>query len=613
MNIVLVVLSLIMLFSQVLLGLVGITLSPVSNMIISGLAILVLIAVTAILVVTKLYVRAKPNAAFVRTGMGGLKVVKDGGALVIPILHQIVWVNLETIRLEVNRSGKDALIVKDMRADIQAEFFVRVQPDESSIQSAARSLGDKKDATNSIAALLIDKLVSALRTAAAVKTLAQLNSEREEFVKEVTNQIKEDLAHNGFTLETVTISALDQTDVIHFKATNTFDAQGLANIAQITESNLTKKNEAENLNKKARKEQDVKTALSVFDLEKTQAEAAAKQKTEIAIVTAEQEKQAKEKVIEAERSVDLANVERMKTIEIAKREQEKAAEIAAKEKERSIVDAEKLVEVAKRLQQEAIAQAEAKKALEEAKQAQAEASRAEERQKILTVEEVAKANRDKTVNVTKAEAEAQQNLVTAQKQADADAYKITAQAEARKASADADAEAIKKKAEAEAEAVKRKAEADAFAKTNMAQAERSQLLALAEGTKAQQMVPVEVAEKQVAVDKSRVEDVLKPELEAREKSGKVAQEFEIEQMKIKYNAEISVAYAQALGSMAGKFEATLYGTPEQAADMFSKFGKGFGLAQTLEGMIDGSGEGTRNLIQKAGEAVESLLPKKEEK
>ncbi len=59
---------------------------------------------------TRYYHRAPADKAFVRTGAGGPKVIVNGGALVIPGFHQVIWVSLRTLKLEVTRSGPDALI-----------------------------------------------------------------------------------------------------------------------------------------------------------------------------------------------------------------------------------------------------------------------------------------------------------------------------------------------------------------------------------------------------------------------------------------------------------------------------------------------------------------------
>ena len=63
-----------------------------------------------------------------RTGLGGQKVVMNGGALVLPIVHEVIPVNMNTLRLEVSRGRERALITKDrMRVDVTSEFYVRVQ------------------------------------------------------------------------------------------------------------------------------------------------------------------------------------------------------------------------------------------------------------------------------------------------------------------------------------------------------------------------------------------------------------------------------------------------------------------------------------------------------
>ena len=92
----------------------------------------------------KLYRRSTRDEAYVRAGLGGQKVVLDGGSLVLPVFHSTAAVNLKTLRLEVTRGGPDSLITKDrMRVDIGAEFYVRVKPDMSSIALAAQTLGSR--------------------------------------------------------------------------------------------------------------------------------------------------------------------------------------------------------------------------------------------------------------------------------------------------------------------------------------------------------------------------------------------------------------------------------------------------------------------------------------
>jgi uncharacterized membrane protein YqiK len=52
-----------------------------------GIAIVVAIAVWLL---HWLYLRSSKERAFVRTGLGGQKVVLDGGAFVLPIVHDVI-------------------------------------------------------------------------------------------------------------------------------------------------------------------------------------------------------------------------------------------------------------------------------------------------------------------------------------------------------------------------------------------------------------------------------------------------------------------------------------------------------------------------------------------
>ena len=95
------------------------------------------------LIFARLYHRASKERAFVRTGLGGQKVVKDGGAVVLPIFHEVIPVNMNTLKLEVMRNKAESLITKDrMRVDIVAAFFVRVIPSQDGIANAAQTLAN---------------------------------------------------------------------------------------------------------------------------------------------------------------------------------------------------------------------------------------------------------------------------------------------------------------------------------------------------------------------------------------------------------------------------------------------------------------------------------------
>lgn len=97
--------------APIVLGVVGVKLSFLSSAIMTGAGVTLLVVLGIITVITRLYQRARANEAFVRTGMGGVKIIQDGGALVIPVLHEFIKISLETLKLEVRRVTKQARFI----------------------------------------------------------------------------------------------------------------------------------------------------------------------------------------------------------------------------------------------------------------------------------------------------------------------------------------------------------------------------------------------------------------------------------------------------------------------------------------------------------------------
>ena len=548
-------------------GIVKVELGTTSILLMTASGILLSLLSAILLIITRLYQKPKANEALVRTGMGGMKVIKDGGSIVIPVVHEVVRVPLESLRLQMKREGAAGLITGDkLRADVDAEFYVRVMPNDDDIMNAARSLGEKLHTPSEVAKLVEDKLVSALRNVAAKRTLEQLNSDRDSFVGEVMKIVAGDLQHNGLNLESVTISKLDQTDPGQLKDNNIFDAQGKRTIAEIVQRQLTERNALEKEGEQARAKKDVETRQQILTLDQARAKAEAEQAAAIAQVKAEQDRLAKEKEIATARAVALADVHRTQAIEIATREKEAATGVAERKK------------------QESIAKAEAERAAAEASLARAEAEREKERQAVTTVTVTAEAEREKQKKVINAEAEAQQAFVRAQREADAKAYGVQKDADARKAAADADAEATIKKADADSTAARRRAE----------------------GQQAEAMVPVEVKKAEVDIEQRRV-DVLRQEMQARTEFGEAAQNFEITQLRITKEAEVRIEAARAVAQLVGQVEATVVGTPEDVARMTQGYMKGFGFARLLDGFVDGAEGPVLDSANAAGGQMINLL------
>src|SRR3954469_1177012 len=213
-----------------------------------ALALVVVAVGVAILVwlMHWLYLRSSKERAFVRTGLGGQKVVMNGGAFVLPIVHDVIPVNMNTLRLEVSRGRDKALITRDrMRVDVIAEFYVRVQATTEAISNAAQTLGLRTMQPDLLKELLEGKFVDALRTVAAELTMEELHEKRGEYVRRVREAVAENLLQNGLELESASLTQLDQTAMEYFNPSNAFDAEGLTRLTEQIERRKKIRNDIE--------------------------------------------------------------------------------------------------------------------------------------------------------------------------------------------------------------------------------------------------------------------------------------------------------------------------------------------------------------------------------
>ena len=67
----------------------GYPLGMIEGALLTGFGTSILVVTGVMAVVTRLYQKAKACEAFVRTGLGGVRVIRDGGALVIPFVHEL--------------------------------------------------------------------------------------------------------------------------------------------------------------------------------------------------------------------------------------------------------------------------------------------------------------------------------------------------------------------------------------------------------------------------------------------------------------------------------------------------------------------------------------------
>ena len=395
------------------------------------------------LVFARLYHRASKERAFVRTGLGGQKVVKDGGAIVLPIFHEVIPVNMNTLKLEVMRNKADSLIAKDrMRVDIVAAFFVRVIPSLEGIANAAQTLGQRTLHPDALKELVEDKFVDALRSTAATMTMQQPQDQRPEFVQGVQNAVSEDLTKNGLELESVSLTSLDQTAKDFFNANNAFDAEGLTRLTQETENRRRQRNEIEQDTEVAVRQKNLDAEKQKLDIQRQEQLLkldqeqqvkfrAAEQASLVAARQAEKEREAAQARIDAERQVKEAEIERDRLVKQKSIEAERTVQVQGVEREKAIEIAtqEKAIVVAAKSEEQSHAQAKANEALAQAVKAE---------QAVETTRATASADREKQIALISASREAEQKAIAVKVAAEAEKDAANNRAAAIKIKADAD-------------------------------------------------------------------------------------------------------------------------------------------------------------------------------
>jgi uncharacterized membrane protein YqiK len=330
---------------------------------------------------------------------------------------------------------------------------VRVRPQMESIAKAAQTLGERTLQPEMLKELLQGKFVDALRAVAAGLSMEQLHEKRTEFVQSVQSSVSEDLMKNGLELESVSLTALDQTGRSFFKEDNAFDAQGLAKLTLITEAKREERNRIEQDTRIMIETKNLEAARQSFHIKRDEEMARLDQEREVAFATASQEA-----LVATERATRKREAEEARQVQEQK---EKEAVIGADQavKERDIT-AKRQVEEAdiQRHQSVAIRKQEADIAVakksEEQSRAEAEAAKAralfvKEEENVITVRQTSVANRGKEIE-----------LIKSREAAEKDAIELRVAAEAEKQAAVDRAAAVVTQATAEAERIRIVAEAD---------------------------------------------------------------------------------------------------------------------------------------------------------
>jgi uncharacterized membrane protein YqiK len=287
------------------------------------IAIIMLVTIIVAIIVYLLhwlYRHSSKDLSFVRTGFGGEKVVMGGGALVLPIVHDVTEVSMNTLRIEVRRAGEKSLITRNrMRVEVNVEFFVRVIPTPDSVAAAARTLGNRTLNPESLKDLVQGRFVDAMGAVAATMTMEEIHENRSDYIRGVRGLVADSLTANGLELEAVSLTNLDQTDIHMFNPSNAFDAEGMTRLTEEIETRKKKRNDIEQDTQiaiRAKNLEAEKRALAIekeseyarLEQEREVAVRRAQQRAEVALEKADRERETEEAQIRSKEAVDKARI-----------------------------------------------------------------------------------------------------------------------------------------------------------------------------------------------------------------------------------------------------------------------------------------------------------------
>ena len=320
---------------------------------IESLITIVLLAIVAVaifyIISIWVYKRAPANMGFIRTGFGGTRVCLGQGAIVLPVFHEVSWVSLETIKLIVGRARDQAILTHDnIRIDVVTELYTHVGYTSESLLTASRSLGQKTFDPDTVRNLLEAKIVSALRSYAATKDLAELHENRDTFARDIKAQVIESFSANGLVLEEVTIVSMEQTGKEYFKTDNVFDAEGLRIITEITSRAKRDVHETEKRTSIAIRQKELETQLELLEIERQEAFARSVQDRAISNEQALHVGEKQRYVLDQKLSVEQKEIENERVVEQLRTERDVAIIEESRKRESSEIEKGKQIEQQRR-------------------------------------------------------------------------------------------------------------------------------------------------------------------------------------------------------------------------------------------------------------------------
>jgi len=369
----------------------------------------------------------------VRTGMGGRRVMTDGGCVVLPIVHQSLRVSMQTNTVTVSRTGREAVLTSDpLRADITMKFELRVASDTDNIATAAQAFGNRiARGGEAFEDALAGPLANAIQTAAASRDLNNIHLERAEFTQEVARVASEHAGRLGLELVTAALVSIDQSDFAGRDENNTFNARGMRRLAEMVAEERKARIQVETSTEVAVREHRLAQHQRQMELQRAERETEIAQQEHLTKLEAEAESRALQAHSEARHASETSRIQQEQETEAAKVTSDEALR---KVEMRALLELEEAriangIKLSQSRTKEAKAQAEEEEARAQVILAAENVQAQKERAVTMREKEIAKLKQDRDIELEGARVKSDVNTLLAKAQADASVRTASAHAE----------------------------------------------------------------------------------------------------------------------------------------------------------------------------------------
>jgi flotillin len=367
----------------------------------------ILLLIALVFIVLHWYVPVRADEAMIVTGATkeGMKIVKGGGALVIPIIQQKQFLSLRVHTLDIKTP--EVYTEQGVPVMVNGVAQIKIKGDTESIMTAAEQFLGKTD--DELRMIATETMEGHLRAILGTMTVEEIYKNRDKFATEVQSQAATDLNKMGLQIVSFTIKDVRDNNG-YLDALGRPQIASVVKDAEIAEANFMRDQQIA----KAQAREEGQKADYVADTN---------------IAEANKEMEVKKAAFKLQQDVKQAEADQAYKLQSAKSLQQ----VKAEEMQIMIVEREKKIE----LEQKEITRRE--KELEATVKKQADANRYAQEQ----------------------QAEGNQYQIVAQAKADAEKVRLAglAKADAERAEGNAQAEVIRSKGLAEADAKDKIAEA----------------------------------------------------------------------------------------------------------------------------------------------------------